>query len=435
MSLTVKAYLEKPGVTKPEIRRFAVDQDVSTNFLYVSQKLNTIFPGLGNKGYQVFWKDEEDDLICISSDEELVQALGTLEGDIFKIYIKEFGSSDGDNQGVLHPNVICDGCEGPVYGSRYKCISCPNYDLCSSCNNRGLHQEHNMICLRQPGSPFMAFMGPHGPHGHGPSSHGHWRQFRRHWRQWWQQMMGQQEGQQGGRPAGEPQGGEATNRPCEEQPGPQESQNSSNPGDEYLRTIGEQVAAMLDPMGIDVAVDIEHNGHRTRCGNSPSPGPNAACQSQKPKEQDPKVKQEEQIPGREKVTPREDMETGEPESGAEASRISKEGSPATSARSDASDNEWVTVQTEVDSDDTKPKEEHKFEFLPAPTAPAEFEGAAASRTPLYPVVPSVHPDPHIQEALEQMKSMGFNNDDGRLVRLLEAKNGNISQVLDSLKSQ
>ena len=43
-----------------------------------------------------------------------------------------------------HPQVVCDGCGMyPLVGSRYKCQSCPDYDLCAKCKNSGVHQQHN----------------------------------------------------------------------------------------------------------------------------------------------------------------------------------------------------------------------------------------------------------------------------------------------------
>lgn len=44
-----------------------------------------------------------------------------------------------------HPGIVCDGCEGKVIGRRYKCTVCPDYDLCQSCESKGIHSEHNFM--------------------------------------------------------------------------------------------------------------------------------------------------------------------------------------------------------------------------------------------------------------------------------------------------
>lgn len=50
----------------------------------------------------------------------------------------------------MHPNIICDGCEGPVVGIRYKCSQRDDYDLCSKCEQKGIHGDHVLLKIREP---------------------------------------------------------------------------------------------------------------------------------------------------------------------------------------------------------------------------------------------------------------------------------------------
>jgi len=44
---------------------------------------------------------------------------------------------------ATHFGVACDGCgQSPIVGNRFKCTTCPNYDLCDACNTKGVHKEH-----------------------------------------------------------------------------------------------------------------------------------------------------------------------------------------------------------------------------------------------------------------------------------------------------
>lgn len=62
---------------------------------------------------------------------------------------QEFTSADASGV-TIHPNVVCDGCEGAVRGFRYKCMQCPDYDLCNSCEAKGLHKHHIMCRVAEP---------------------------------------------------------------------------------------------------------------------------------------------------------------------------------------------------------------------------------------------------------------------------------------------
>lgn len=62
-------------------------------------------------------------------------------------------------RGLVHPNVICDGCNGPVVGTRYKCSVCPDYDLCAACEGKGLHREHSKLVFPGTFGPFSEVSG------------------------------------------------------------------------------------------------------------------------------------------------------------------------------------------------------------------------------------------------------------------------------------
>jgi len=52
---------------------------------------------------------------------------------------------------VLHPHVICDMCNGSVIGMRYKCKTCPNFDLCQECHAQNAHDaSHNFEAIAFP---------------------------------------------------------------------------------------------------------------------------------------------------------------------------------------------------------------------------------------------------------------------------------------------
>lgn len=58
MSMTVKAYLLGKEDCHKEIRRFAVDEDVSTSFEYLSRKVMDVFSNLRNVAFQMYYRGE-----------------------------------------------------------------------------------------------------------------------------------------------------------------------------------------------------------------------------------------------------------------------------------------------------------------------------------------------------------------------------------------
>lgn len=49
-----------------------------------------------------------------------------------------------DALNVVHRHVFCDGCDKEIVGHRYKCLECPDYDLCMGCQPK-LHKHHDLV--------------------------------------------------------------------------------------------------------------------------------------------------------------------------------------------------------------------------------------------------------------------------------------------------
>merc|ERR1712173_446172 len=181
--------------------------------------------------------------------------------------------------------------------------------------------------------------------------------------------------------------------------------------EDYLKNVGNFVAAALDPLGIDVKIDIETPDGKQSTQTS-SKTRNIEIIKEKAAEDSAEKKDEVKEPSSEKQL--EVMKDDkEPE-------VSKNMTPTPSD----DDEDWTVVK---DS-----KEEEKAKTL-YPSLAETSQGATASAAPTAPVVTAEHPDPRIQVALQAMMNMGFTNDGGWLTSLLEAKNGDIGKVLDILQ--
>merc|ERR1712088_790386 len=181
-------------------------------------------------------------------------------------------------------------------------------------------------------------------------------------------------------------------------------------GEEYLQRVGDFVAAALDPLGIDVQVDVETpGGQRTTV---------------KPSEAEEKKKQD------------DPAGSGAAKERSASSSDDEEWTVLADKKSDA---EAIEIPIQVLDKEVAPV----YPTLPAaegtatPTASStntntatetQDQGAASA-----PPATAVHPDPRIQVALQAMMNMGFSNEGGWLANLLEAKDGDIGKVLDILQ--
>merc|ERR1719328_1050491 len=179
--------------------------------------------------------------------------------------------------------------------------------------------------------------------------------------------------------------------------------------EDYLKNVGSYVSAALDPLGIDVKIDIEtpegrKSCHVTRQSSSATTTQEAAADKE---EENKKAEEVESEPSKKAAPPSDDEE------------------------------DWTVVSDKKDSDDEAVKaseEVTKDQGSLYPDLPKTETASAPAVEAAEVTQPQVtHPDPRIQVALQAMTNMGFSNEGGWLTSLLEAKNGDIGKVLDILQ--
>ncbi|KTG31102.1 hypothetical protein cypCar_00048435 [Cyprinus carpio] len=471
MSMTVKAYVIGKDDCHKEIRRFGVDQEVATSFEYLKQKVLDVFVGLRNAPFQMFYKDEDGDMIAFSTDDELMMGLSLVKNDTFRLYIKQkkehkhdssphgsFGFSFSPPHGaphfsppglnpmgpppmgpqgpphmgpphhhpppppphfpqMLHQGVTCDGCDGPVAGTRFKCTVCPDYDLCSSCQSTGLHKEHAFMPIFLP-IPNMSEWFPPGKFWH------KMRPCR------WANTQAQAHAQAHAQASNQAHAQAHAQASNQAQPGPSENQQNKDASEnmeendgsaysqanmEYLKNIGVGVSAILNPLGIDVDIDVERDGKRTKytAFHPASSGPSSAPSESGSRGSGPGSQ-----------APEESVSEGT--KGQKEQGSDEEWTHLSSKEVDPSTGELQSLRMEVDGTD-----------LPAP--PSTGSSTSASQGPsglreaaLYPHLPQ-DADPRLVESLSQMLSMGFTDEGGWLTRLLHAKSFDIGAALDTIQ--
>uniref|UniRef100_A0A8B9TSS7 Sequestosome 1 n=1 Tax=Anas platyrhynchos TaxID=8839 RepID=A0A8B9TSS7_ANAPL len=401
-ALTVKAYLLGKEEAAREIRRFSLQPPL--RYQAVCERVAELFQGLLRAGsppaFRLHYRDEDGDLIAFSSDEELELAMPFVRDGVFRVYIKEKKECRREHRSqcsqepprdMVHPNVICDGCEGPVVGARFKCTVCPDYDLCSTCEGKGIHKEHNMVMFQMGLMHEIGF----------PA--GRWLRKMRHgvppfpWMHCW--------GYPG--PAG----------PCQNSERAQASAAASShppqdPNVTFLKNVGESVAAFLSPMGIEVDIDVEHGGQRS------------------------------------KVTPvSSNLEKNDAESNpvtvvnTVAEQIQDmviDPEHSESSSSSGGDEDWTHLSSKEVDPSTGELQSLQMPETEGPSSldvsqdPPQPGPTGLREAALYPHLPP-EADPRLIESLSQMLSMGFSDEGGWLTRLLQTKNCDIGAALDAIQ--
>ena len=111
--------------------------DVPTSLQALHATAASLYPELAAKPTALQYVDDDGDVIHVSSQAELEEALRVMEGKIKFTLIEARDGSAAAAPGadlVVHAGVTCDRCGvSPIVGVRIKCSVRDDYDLCSSC--------------------------------------------------------------------------------------------------------------------------------------------------------------------------------------------------------------------------------------------------------------------------------------------------------------
>eukprot|EP01022_Parablepharisma_sp_SALTPOND_P008377 TRINITY_DN135809_c1_g1_i1.p1 TRINITY_DN135809_c1_g1~~TRINITY_DN135809_c1_g1_i1.p1 ORF type:complete len:444 (-),score=44.87 TRINITY_DN135809_c1_g1_i1:1026-2357(-) len=178
----------------------------------IHELIKTSFPELSGKAYEVSYVDPEGDNICVSNENDwleavrcsqengmktlklnitnkelpkkpkkkakkkvdkvtedkasepkhkkelavIIQELAKEEAGKFSEKVKELIAEEIQKLSItqsqpVHDNIACDSCNmQPIRGIHYKCTECPDYDLCEACEAQGIHSHHLFLKIPKP---------------------------------------------------------------------------------------------------------------------------------------------------------------------------------------------------------------------------------------------------------------------------------------------
>jgi len=364
--ISYKAKITETG----ETRRFTVDEQVRSSFVKFQDKLKQLFPELNTKKFGISWNDLDGDTIAISSDEELMIAIGDMKEPVFNIAFKvDRKKASAGNYGKIHPGIVCDGCDGSVVGTRYKCLVCYDFDLCAVCEAKGIHPVHDMLEIKSPlAGQFFSFESPRMGGHHGMK------------RMRCMPKMSR-------RPNGCWRGPKLDLDECMGTSAWNFTEADRKNVKKYMTKIESMLNTVVDAFFMDDTAD-------TKSSKTPD--------SNKEPKEETKEKEGE-------ATPTEQVD--------QAPKTSESTNQMDPDLSKSSGKNGENRDCSVDVNEVPPR---PTPMNQAETGPAE-EGAVAL-------------DPRIQVARQAMLNMGFNDEGGWLTTLIKAKDGDIAGVLGALQA-
>uniref|UniRef100_A0A915PU36 ZZ-type domain-containing protein n=1 Tax=Setaria digitata TaxID=48799 RepID=A0A915PU36_9BILA len=474
-------------------RRFQLPSNITVDlYQLLLTKINAVVPDFtGHLG----WRDAEGDIICFSTDEELRNAIQFASNSQLRIQTIAENLPQYENEKTprkaekgnkrtkeSHPFVTCNRCDQPLYGIRYKCAICDDFDLCEECEKDGTHPDHALIRYATPRTPKIDPIRPRRTwrqHNHGFGHRDSFLQegiFGRTAAAAAQaaQHAANAAAQHAARHAARHAAAAAThfadnvNAARENGDGfPPQFRDSVAQGMEYLKEVGTQIQQAFANFGIEVDMDVQNDDNSAKIPKTEDPKTKEMTENKKetndekengqkkdntkfskncsdePENEDGKRKNDDSatqnvgtvslrtqnigMNSEELDVPMKKMHISEHNEAEVMEQNLKESTPDAVVSCDDISDEWTMMDISSSG---------------APLSPIISDGKCMAGTPFIVPPPGPHnphcyflyPEEHIALCVIQLEGMGFDNCNGWLTKLAVDLKGDVSAVIENMKN-